>query len=246
MNQKLLTIAQAAKILGVSIQTLRRWDESGKLPSNREAGRHRRYLKTDLEAYIRDNRKELDSFKMARNWAADVLAEEPISDFYCPDISVFQARLMKLEAELAKVLRLEKIFPLISAITGEIGNNSFDHNLGNWPDVRGVFFVWDAQKGKVALADRGQGIFATLRRVRPELKSHQDALWLAFTKMVSGRAPEYRGNGLKFVRNVVTANKIGLVFETGDARLEIKKRSSDINVQKSAVNFRGCLALISF
>jgi len=246
MNQKSLTIAQAAKILGVSIQTLRRWDESGKLPPKRETGGHRRYFKTDLEAYVRDNRKELDFFKMARNWAVDVLAEEPISDFYCPDISVFQARLTKLEAELAKVPRLEKIFPLISAITGEIGNNSFDHNLGNWPDVRGIFFAWDAQKGRIALADRGQGIFATLQRVRPELKSHQDALRLAFTEMVSGRAPEYRGNGLKFVRNIVATNKISLVFKTGDAQLEIKKSSSDINVQKSAVNFRGCLALINF
>jgi len=31
MEEKLLTITQAAEILGVSLDTLRRWDKSGKL-----------------------------------------------------------------------------------------------------------------------------------------------------------------------------------------------------------------------
>ena len=31
MDEKLLTIGQAAEYLGVSLNTLRRWDESGKL-----------------------------------------------------------------------------------------------------------------------------------------------------------------------------------------------------------------------
>ena len=40
---RLVTIGKAAKILGVSIMTLRRWDEAGKLPSVRTEGGHRRY-----------------------------------------------------------------------------------------------------------------------------------------------------------------------------------------------------------
>ena len=35
MKSKLLTIGQASKMIGVSIQTLRRWDESGRLLSTR-------------------------------------------------------------------------------------------------------------------------------------------------------------------------------------------------------------------
>jgi len=64
--------------------------------------------------------------------------------------------------------------------------------------------------------------------------------------MISGRAPEYRGNGLKFVKDVVTANEISLFFQTGNAQLKIKKGDFNINIQKSAINFRGCLAVIKF
>ena len=247
MNLKLLTISQTAKLLGVSIQTLRRWDNSGTLsPASRKPPKHRHYLRSDIENYIKNNIKKLDLFKMARNWAEDNVGREPFSDFYCSNVSIFQARLTRLENELSKIKRLGKIFPLISAISGEIGNNSFDHNLGNWPDILGIFFAWDLDKGKIVLVDRGQGILATLKKVKPELTNHQDALRTAFTEIISGRAPEYRGNGLKFVKDVVIANKIALFFQTGDAQLKIQKNGFNIEIQKTAINFRGCLAAINF
>jgi len=40
---RLVTIGKAAKILGVSVMTLRRWDEAGRLVSIRTEGGHRRY-----------------------------------------------------------------------------------------------------------------------------------------------------------------------------------------------------------
>ena len=84
----------------------------------------------------------------------------------------------------------------VTAVTGEIGNNSFDHNLGNWPNVPGVFFAHNATRRHVILADRGVGIRSTLTRVRPEISSDAEALHIAMTEAVSGRAPENRGNGL--------------------------------------------------
>lgn len=247
MRSELLTISQVAKILGVSDQTLRRWDDSGVLSSvRREPTGYRYYSKSRIEGYIRDNLENLSLFKMARNWAIDSNGTEPLSDFYCPNISVFQARLTRIEGGLGGVRRLNKIFPLISAITGEIGNNSFDHNLGNWPDIPGIFFAHNLSKGRIVLADRGQGILATLKKVKPELMNHQEALYTAFTEVISGRAPEYRGNGLKFVKDVVSANDISLFFYTGNAQLKVKKDSSNVNVQMSSINLRGCLALITF
>ena len=245
MNPKLLTIGQASEMIGVSIQTLRRWDDSGRLISVRKKKTgHRYYRKDDVESYIKDNLKDL--FRLARNWMLSDTGIDLPSDFYCSDISVFQARLIRLENELSKMKRLGRTFPLISAIVGEIGNNSFDHNLGNWPDIPGIFFSYDLKKGEVVLADRGQGVLVTLKKVKPELTNHQDALYSAFTEIISGRAPEHRGNGLKFVKDVVVNNKINLFFQTGNAKLEIQKNDYDIKIENSIINFRGSLALIKF
>ena len=165
MSQELLSIGEAAKKLGISIDTLRRWDKSGRLPSFRPApDSHRRYRLEDIELFTKD------LFYLAKKWASDDKAREPEKDYYCPNSYVFKVRLDKLEALLSEEKSLQDIFSLISSIVGEIGNNSFDHNLGNWPDVPGVFFAYDLNKKTVVLADRGQGILKTLRRARPKLK----------------------------------------------------------------------------
>ena len=49
---ELLNIGQAAKYLNVSVDTLRLWDKSGKLVSLKTPGGHRRYDKTQLNAFI--------------------------------------------------------------------------------------------------------------------------------------------------------------------------------------------------
>jgi len=245
MKSKLLTIGQASKMIGVSIQTLRRWDESGRLLSTRRKKSGHRYYNEDvIEEFIKDKVKDL--FKLAKKWAGSQTGKELPPSFYCQNTSVFQARLSRLEKELGSMQRVRGIYPLITAITGEIGNNSFDHNLGNWPDMPGIFFTYDLSKGQIMLADRGQGILKTLKRVRPELSNHQDALTVAFTEIVSGRAPEYRGNGLKFVKDVVASNEISLVFQTGDAELKIINHNSNLAVKKSNTYLQGCLALIKF
>ena len=144
------------------------------------------------------------------------------------------------------VPQLSNMFSLVVAVAGEIGNNSFDHNLGNWPDIAGIFFAYDVNKRNIILADRGVGVLTTLKRVKPELNNDEDALRVAFTEIISGRAPESRGNGLKFVRKIVSENPIGLLFQSGDAELTLAKDSSDLDIKHSSEPFRGCLALITF
>ncbi|PIQ74633.1 MAG: hypothetical protein COV85_01060 [Candidatus Portnoybacteria bacterium CG11_big_fil_rev_8_21_14_0_20_44_10] len=171
--------------------------------------------------------------------------ELPVT-FYCSNSSIFQARLAKMQDALMRSGTFDFILPLIVAVAGEIGNNSFDHNLGRWPDIPGIFFGYDIGKRRVVLADRGLGVLATLKRVRPELKNHLEALRVAFTEIVSGRAPEARGNGLKFVRQVVAENPISLFFRSGDAELRLKKDNDQLFITRSHINTHGCFAVIEF
>lgn len=55
---KLLTIRQAAEIINVHVETLRRWDKSGKLKAIivNERG-DRRYDPRDIEAFLKKKKK---------------------------------------------------------------------------------------------------------------------------------------------------------------------------------------------
>ncbi|MEK7524723.1 MAG: helix-turn-helix domain-containing protein [Patescibacteria group bacterium] len=241
MESKLISIGEAAKLLGVSIQTLRRWDESGKLSSFRPTQiSHRYYRREDIELFLND------LIIIGKNWAKNKNATEPLDIYYCKTRDVFEGRLVRLQNELAKVAGLENIFPLIVSAAGEIGNNSFDHNLGIWPDVPGIFFGYDLARKKLILADRGQGILQSLKRVRPNLQTHEEALLVAFSEVVSGRAPEARGNGLKFVRKVVTENPLSICFQSGSAELVLKQNQKKLKITTALDTFHGCIAIIYY
>jgi len=240
MLNKLISIGDAAKLLGVSIDTLRRWDSAGRIHSVRSGPLgHRYFLQSDVEQYFQD----VDS--IARHWVEAPQAVEPTPDMYCKTRDVFQARLEQFQSQLSRVTPLTTA-SLVTAAAGEIGNNSFDHNLGNWPDITGILFSYDMKNKKVVLADRGQGILATLKRVRPGLTSADEALKVAFTETISGRYPEARGNGLKFVRSIIVDNPITLYFQTGDAYLYLKEHDIDINVRHAKASIRGCFVTIGF
>jgi excisionase family DNA binding protein len=49
MAKEVLTISQAAEILGVSDETLRIWEKAGKIKPSYTEGKHRRYKKSDIE-----------------------------------------------------------------------------------------------------------------------------------------------------------------------------------------------------
>ena len=235
-----LSINEAAKLLNVSIDTLRRWDKNGKLKAiRRKEGGYRYYPKETVELYLKD------IFAIAKKWASN-LPVLPEPEYYCPDSLVFKMRLGRLEKDLSKIDKIKNVFPLITAIVSEIGNNSYDHNLGNWPDIRGIFFAYDLNKKQIVLADRGQGLLKTLRKVRPELKNDEEALEVAFTEVISSRMPEARGNGLKFVRQVISDNLFSLEFYTGSAKLSMMPRSANLDIRNGDAVYPGCVSLIKF
>jgi len=239
MNKGLFTISQAAEYLGVSQNTLRRWDKNGKLTAIRkDGGTHRYYSQKNLDIFAND------LLALAHDWAYE--STEFPKQLHCENTSVFQARLTRFENVLMNQPGYERLFSLIVAVTGEIGNNSFDHNLGKWPDELGIFFGYDLHKHYVVLADRGLGILQTLRQVRPDLKSHIEALQVAFTEVVSGRSPEKRGNGLKYVRTVVSENPISLFFASGDGEVRIQAPEKKLHITRAPNVLRGCFAIIKF
>ena len=240
MQDKLLSIGQVAKLLSVSIDTLRRWDAAGRLPSVRSGPLgHRFYHQADIDQFL----QKIDS--VAHKWAEVTHGEMPNLAVHCQTRDVFQARLEKFQSELSRIARIE-VVSLITAVAGEIGNNSFDHNLGNWPDISGIFFSYSLRDRKVVLADRGQGVLTTLKRVLPELTNSSEAVKVAFTETISGRYPETRGNGLKFVRSIIVKHPFSLYFQTGDAELYLKQADFDLKIQPAKKPIKGCFATIGF
>jgi len=244
MSEKKYTSGQAAKVLGISKDTLRRLEIARKLkPIRLKKNNYRCYSESELENYS----ENLNPARVVKKWIEDQEGYEPLSSSYCSFSSLFLLRLSRLEQVLAQVNNLTGDSSLITAIAGEIGNNSFDHNLVNWPDIPGIFFAFDIKRRNIVLADRGRGVLATLRTIKPTLKDDKEALHTAFTEIISGRSPESRGNGLKFVRDVVANSKlISLFFKSGNAELSIGKFKKDLKISESKRAFRGCLAVIKF
>lgn len=249
-----ISIGEVAEILGVNIQTLRRWDEDGSLASNRSGElTHRSYTQDQIEDFLSGNYKYLE--EVGRKWAFSNKEIYIPPRFHCSDKSIFKARLSKLELLLSKdsYLGVDYKFSLVTTIVGEIGNNSFDHNIGSWSDTPGVFFGYNLDERKIILADRGQGILTTLKRVRTELSTHDKALEVAFTEYISGRAPESRGNGLKYVRKIVEGkakdakiDNLTLYFQSGDARVFIKYDNKDLDIKNVESFNKGCFVLIYY
>lgn len=239
-SHHLLSIGNASRLLGVSIDSLRRWDKTHRLESIRNGPRgHRYYKQSDIDRYLQH------VVSVAGQWASKPVGYVPQSDVYCQTRDVFAARLEKLQSVLKDKVSMSAL-SLLSAVVGEIGNNSFDHNLGNWPDIPGIFFSCDVRIRTIVLADRGQGILTTLKRVKPQLHTASEALRVAFTETLSGRQPEARGNGLKFVRSVIVGNPFTLSFQTDNAQLDLKQHDHDIVIQQAEIPIRGCFATIGF
>lgn len=166
-----------------------------------------------------------------------------LSEEHCQTRDVFAARLGRMSQEMEENLSLKEIYSLLAAITGEVGNNAFDHNLGGWHDVPGIYFAYDLGKRFIVVADRGQGLLATLKKVAPELQNENQAIELAFTKIISGRAPEKRGNGLKFVETVVRQYHLKVYFYSNNGMYIINQglRQGD-----EPLPLEGVLAVIHF
>ena len=162
---------------------------------------------------------------------------------HCPARDIFQTRLDHMFKEMEQFSAVTSDSPLLAAITGEIGNNSFDHNLGSWKDEPGIYFTYNLSEKFILIADRGQGVLSTLKRVRPELKTEAEAIRIAFTEKISGRAPEKRGNGLKFSQKIIQDKNWKLYFYSGNGMFIVNKELLEVRGKQ---NLKGVLTVLNY
>lgn len=158
------------------------------------------------------------------------------TDLFCTTRDIFQARVD------AYVNRTNKY--LESAVIGEIGNNTFDHNW-NYEEgqTRGSYFNPNFMEKYVVLADFGRGIRDSLAKVI-KADTDTDAVRDAFTKHISGRAPEQRGNGLKFVSESIASKKWSLYFQSGNGCCIID--NGLMRFVDADFSIIGCIAILQF
>ena len=86
---KMITISEAAKELGVSVSTLRRWDKSGKLSPEKTASGHRRYDMAVLkpESFRVSRQEERKTMVYARvsgqDQKEDLERQKQVLELYC-------------------------------------------------------------------------------------------------------------------------------------------------------------------
>ena len=84
---RLLAIGEAAKVLGVSITTLRRWDKEGKLMSEPTNSSHRRYDLAKLKPELfqqEDSRKTVAYARVSSSdQKADLERQKQVLELYC-------------------------------------------------------------------------------------------------------------------------------------------------------------------
>jgi hypothetical protein len=123
----------------------------------------------------------------------------------------------------------------VTALVGELGNNVFDHNEGEWPtSFRGAIIIAQRypqlRKIEVVVADAGVGFLGSLKTYDPAPKDDVEAIKLGLLG-ITGRAGERRGNGLKTIQDWTINNFNGIVrIHSGNGLVVIDKGGQKIEV----------------
>lgn len=176
---------------------------------------------TEIESFI----KKLTEIKAGKH-----------SEFISKTRDVFDARLYSFTNKTQNWL--------LGAVIGEIGANTFDHNFIFQADCpKGVFVDYESSSDYIYLCDFGAGLKATLSKAISDVIDDKIAIETAFTKPVSGRAPELRGNGLKFTISSVVENNWNLYYHSGNAICNADGKGYSFGL--SDFRHDGCFCILS-
>ena len=148
---RLCTIGEAARLLGVSIPTLRRWEESGKLVPERTAGKHRRYDITKLkpELAIADTTRTTIAYARvsSHDQREDLERQKQVLELYCAQ----HGWNFTLLSDLGSGMNYHKkgLRRLLDAIlSGDVGRLRFGAEL--------VFAICEAKNVEVVILNQGE------------------------------------------------------------------------------------------
>lgn len=174
---------------------------------------------------------EIKSLNEIQEWYFSGHSAQVIEDNFCRTRADFNGRLTSYESILKKKFSEDCLF-LVSSSLGEVGNNCFDHNLGFWQGDAGCLFIRESAFSLIC--DRGRGIKQSLSSVYTLAKGDIDYISIAFSKVITGRAPEKRGNGLKFVKKNISRCDLGLFCMSGEESLHLGKPLDSFSQQLKA------------
>ncbi len=129
-------------------------------------------------------------------------------------------------------------------IVGELGNNVFDHNLGNWPtNFSGSIIAAQnyprLNRIEMIVADAGVGFLGSLRNAFPDLTTDIAAIKKGLEGN-TGRIGENRGNGLKTIQKWTIGNFHGiLTIHSGGGLVQVDENGTQ---EKEVAPIVGTLA----
>lgn len=120
---------------------------------------------------------------------------------------------------------------LITSSIGEIIDNAFYHNLGQWNSEFGPLVIFTAQhipdkkNINISICDFGVGFLNTLIGNYPFLKIEADAIVFALKVNTTGRINKAGGNGLVYLqKNIFNSFAGNIMIRSGNTLTAIEKR----------------------
>jgi predicted site-specific integrase-resolvase len=158
---RLIAIGEAAKTLGVSITTLRRWEKEGKLLPEPSTSKHRRYdlrkIKPELSQNGDDNRKTIAYARVSsHDQKADLERQKQVLELYCAK----QGWTFEIISDLGSGMNYHKKglkHLLKQIIDGQVGRLIITHKdrlLRFGAEL--VFAICEAKSVQVTLLNQGE------------------------------------------------------------------------------------------
>lgn len=181
--------------------------------------------KVETKTYLKRMHFDKILSELGYNEAGDVLTRVDVPERNNSNIHEIMHCLYRDEfnARLGHFITMFKTFGLnendaqrATALIGELGNNVFDHNLGNWPThISGCIIAAQHYPNiktiEIAVGDPGVGFYGSLKAAFPEIKNDIEAIKLGLAGH-TGRIGEVRGNGLKLIQQWTLQNFAGIVM----------------------------------